>query len=190
LATYYRLISTWDEDATLCGSTTILQAMPEPDPAGAAAPPPPDRGDQGPLLVVIDSGGKVRSWRQLLTSGLWSTGMAVCSETTPREHFAYLTRIGVETMVVGKQQVDLGATLEALAERGIATIRIDAGPTLSSLALKGGMVDEVSLLVHPSISGGGRPVFDGIEKTIRGRLRSSEEFPGGLVWLRYLLNEA
>jgi 2,5-diamino-6-(ribosylamino)-4(3H)-pyrimidinone 5'-phosphate reductase len=181
---YYDLIASWEEDATLCGSETIVAAAPDPDPPDASPVAEPE-DDERPLLAVVDSRGRVRSWSSLLRGGHWSKGLAFCSAATPPEHLEYLARVGVEPAIGGDDRVDLGRALHELADRGIATVRVDAGPTLNGLALRAGLVDEVSLLVHPTIAGEGRPFVDRLETAARLRLIAEEKRGDGLVWLRY-----
>jgi 2,5-diamino-6-(ribosylamino)-4(3H)-pyrimidinone 5'-phosphate reductase len=185
---YYDLIATWAEDATLCGSETILAAAPDPDPQDAPPIAAPE-DDERPLLAVVDSRGRVRAWGSLLGAGHWSRGLAFCSATTPPEHLAYLERVGVQALIHADDRVDLGRALEELAERGIATVRIDAGPTLNGLALRAGLVDELSLLIHPAISGEGRPFADRLETGARLRLIAEERRGDDLVWLRYRVED-
>jgi 2,5-diamino-6-(ribosylamino)-4(3H)-pyrimidinone 5'-phosphate reductase len=181
---YYELIGNWNEDATLCGSGTILAAQPEPDLDYTPPPEPPDPGDTRPLLVVIDSRGRVRSWSKLISAGHWRAGLALCSEATPRDHLAYLRRSNVDYELLGPDRVDLEAAMESIARRGAETIRIDAGPTLNGLALRSGIVDELSLLVHPVVAGDGRSFAEGLDSPIDMTELSSER-RGPLLWLRY-----
>jgi 2,5-diamino-6-(ribosylamino)-4(3H)-pyrimidinone 5'-phosphate reductase len=185
LGAYYELIATWDEDVTLCGSETILAADPEPDAPDAAPAADPDPADGRPTLAVIDSRGRVRSSSRLIAAGHWRAGLAVCSSTTPPEHLEYLRRGNIDVLVAGDDHVDLEATLGALGERGAETVRIDAGPTLNGLALRAGVVDELSLLVHPVLAGEGRLFVDRLDAGLPLRLVSSQDRDGGLVWLRY-----
>jgi 2,5-diamino-6-(ribosylamino)-4(3H)-pyrimidinone 5'-phosphate reductase len=184
VGTYYDLIATWNEDATLCGSGTILAAEPEPDVEDASPSDPPDPGDPRPLLAVIDSRGRVRSWSKLIASGHWRGGLALCSRTTPEQHLAYLREHNIEYELLGRERVDLNGAIEFLARRGANTIRIDAGPTLNGLALGSGIVDELSLLVHPVIAGEGRPFAVGLDAPIEMRELGREQ-RGELLWLRY-----
>jgi 2,5-diamino-6-(ribosylamino)-4(3H)-pyrimidinone 5'-phosphate reductase len=184
VGTYYDLIGTWDEDATLCGSGTILAARPEPDPEDAPPPEPPDPGDTRPLLAVIDSRGRIRSWSRLIAAGHWRGGLALCSSRTPEQQLAYLRRHNIEYELIGSDHVDLKGAIDSLAQRGANTIRIDAGPTLNGLALRAGVVDELSLLVHPVIVGEGRPFAVGLDAPIQMRELSREQ-RGELLWLRY-----
>jgi 2,5-diamino-6-(ribosylamino)-4(3H)-pyrimidinone 5'-phosphate reductase len=196
VAVYYELIGTWNEGATLCGSETILAAEPQPDPTDAAleGADPDDRrpllaegadpDDGRPLLAVVDSRGRVRSWKRLIRAGHWRAGLALCSNSTPAEHLAYLRDQNIAYEIVGSDRVDLGTALASLAERGVECVRIDAGPTLNGLVLRAGLVDELSLVVHPVISGEGRPFADGLDSAV-GMRRISSEARGELLWLRF-----
>ena len=187
---YYALASTWKEDATLCGSGTILAApegrVKEKDECEPRRKPDP--GDRRPLLVVADSRGRVRCWSMLLAAGFWRDGIALCSQRTPQRHIEYLHRRGVSRIVAGQDRVDLKTALARLQTRyKVRTVRVDSGGTLNAALLQAGLVDELSLLVHPVLAGtSARPLFADA-KLLKGsfRLFHNERLPGGLVWLRY-----
>jgi 2,5-diamino-6-(ribosylamino)-4(3H)-pyrimidinone 5'-phosphate reductase len=188
---YYALASTWKEDATLCGSGTILAApegrVREKDECEPRRKPDP--GDRRPLLVVADSRGRVRCWSMLLGAGFWRDGVALCSRRTPARHIEYLRRRGVSRIVTDGSRVDLRRALVRLQTRyKVRTIRVDSGGTLNAALLRAGMVDELSLLVHPALAGTlARPLFAGAKPQNRSfRLLSQARLPGGLVWLRML----
>ena len=190
MARYYALVPTWKEDATLCGSGTIL-ATPEgrvKETDGDAPARRADPKDKRPLLVVADSRGRVRCWGMLLGAGYWRDGVALCSQLTPASHIEYLRRRGVSRIVAGDKRVDLARALALLSSRyHIRTVRVDSGGTLNAALLGAGLVGEVSLLVHPVSAGtSARPLFAGA-KPLTGsfRLFRNERLPGGLVWLRY-----
>jgi len=187
---YYSLVPTWKEDATLCGSGTIL-AAPEGRVRDKDEPGPrrrPEAGDRRPLLVVADSRGRVRCWSMLLSAGLWRDGVALCSCRTPARHVEYLRRRGVGRIVAGASRVDLAGAFESLRTRyRVRTVRVDSGGTLNAALLRAGLVDEVSLLVHPVLAGtAARPLFDSV-KPLRTefKLYRQQRLPDGLVWLRY-----
>ncbi|MCJ7708584.1 MAG: dihydrofolate reductase family protein [Anaerolineales bacterium] len=89
--------------------------------------------------------------------------------------------------------MDLRAALEELnARHEVGVVRVDSGGTLNGVLLRAGIVDEVSLLVHPSLIGGISPrsVFRASdlalpESVIPLRLDHVEQLRGGVVWLRY-----
>jgi 2,5-diamino-6-(ribosylamino)-4(3H)-pyrimidinone 5'-phosphate reductase len=119
--------------------------------------------------------------------------VSLCSETTPEDHLAYLQAERVDPIVVGGGRVDLRRALEQLAERfGVRTVRVDSGGTLNGALLRAGLVDEVSLLVHPYLVGGTSPRSPYLAEDLRpgadavpARLSSVEQVADGLVWLRY-----
>jgi 2,5-diamino-6-(ribosylamino)-4(3H)-pyrimidinone 5'-phosphate reductase len=171
---YYRLAATFDEDVTLTGADTILVQE-----AALAEAPRPGPNPQGPLLVVVDTRARVREWTALREVGYWSGALAVSSARTPsRPH-------GVDDVVVGEDRADLVALLDRLGRRpGVEVVRVDSGGELTGALLQAGLVDEISLLVHPVLAGGARwwgahpPPATALEAV------TCEALDGGLVWLR------
>lgn len=187
LAAFYRLVETWEEDATLAGSDTIL-ATPEGGAAEDDAPVAPRA--EGALLAVVDGRGRVRSWGALRECGLWGGVLAIGCEATPRAHAAWLDRRGVARIEAGKDRVDLAAALDALAQRhGARVVRVESGGVLSARLLEAGLADELSLLVHPvAVGGHARSLWRAMPaRDVPFRLVSSKALDGGLVWLRYAL---
>jgi len=191
---HYELAGRWAVDAHLAGSETILAAeMPEQPEVTAEPPPRPQPGDTRPLLVVVDSRGRVRTWHTLLGQPYWRGGVALCSRTTPAEDFRYLEQWNVDAVVAGEGQVDLQAALEKLNGRyGVRTVLVDSGGVLNGVLLRAGLVSEVSLLVHPVLAGGASPrtAFCDPDPATHGapvglKLLQVEEQRDGIVWLRY-----
>jgi 2,5-diamino-6-(ribosylamino)-4(3H)-pyrimidinone 5'-phosphate reductase len=183
---FYELARTWDEDVTLAGADTILaqegtlSGAPRPGPAAA-----------GPLLAVVDGRGRVREWEALRDCGHWSGVLALHARATP-------PRAGgerVPELVTGEERVDLGAALEALAEReGAEVVRVDSGGALIGALLLDGLVDELSLLVHPCLAEGTRErgwrgPAPAQAPTLLERL-ACESLDHGLLWLRYRIARA
>ncbi|HWQ21393.1 MAG TPA: RibD family protein [Clostridia bacterium] len=194
LGAFYDLAGRWHEDCALVGSGTILAA-----PESAKADPEPwephivDASDTRPLLAIVDSRGRVRCWKTWLDMPYWRGGVALCSETTPDEYLQYLAKAGVDFIVAGSGKVDMRAALEELNARyGIETVRVDSGGILNGILLRAGLVDEVSILVHPTLVGGTtqRSMFRAPNLTspagvIALTFVSAQTVGEGLVWLRY-----
>ncbi|WP_214406017.1 RibD family protein [Pseudonocardia lacus] len=139
-ARFHELAATFGEDVTLTGADTILAQ----EPALADAPRPgPAPG--GPLLAVVDGRARVRQWRALHEVGHWSDVLALHCAGTP----ARAPDRGVEELVTGDDGVDLAAVLAELGRRGARRVRVDSGGALTGALLRAGLVDEISLLVHP-----------------------------------------
>ncbi len=193
--------STWKEDATLVGSETILQALAmaagqntDSQVAQTASPDEPaSRRSSRPLLAVVDSRGRVRDWPVLQSWPYWRSAIALCSASTPAAHLRWLADSRVETIQTDGDRVDLPAALGELQRRHhVEVVRVDSGGTLNGAMIRAGLVDEISLLVEPSLIGGLSPrsVFrapdlKSIEDVIRLRLMRVEALDDGVVWLRY-----
>lgn len=193
---FYGLAGTWKEDATLVGSETAV--------AGAAAAgvprdgrtpaetPPVNPKDARPWLVICDSRGRVREWDWWRQQPYWRGGLALVSRATPESYIRYLERRGVPYLRAGARKVDLRAALAALRRQyGVRTVRVDSGGALQGALLGAGLVDEISLLIHPAAVGGGNAssAFSGAafpaRKAAALRLAHVEKLKGGIVWLRY-----
>lgn len=189
---YYELAARWKEDVTLAGTDTLLAAVEqlgeEPSEQGT-----PTTGRSGPLLVVPDSRGRLKHWEALLSAPYWSGGVALCTKATPKSHLAYLDEVGVESLMVGNDPVDLQAALECLSDRyGTKTVRVDSGGTLNGVLLRNRLADEVSVLISPYLVGGVTPksLFRAPDLTeaagvIGLRLIGLERLRDDVVWLRY-----
>jgi 2,5-diamino-6-(ribosylamino)-4(3H)-pyrimidinone 5'-phosphate reductase len=178
IARFYELARGWAEDVTLVGADTILAQEPALREAPRAPAPP-----GAPLLAVVDGKGRVREWEVLGSVGHWSGVLALRAETTPPRPAG-----AVPELVAGTERVDLAAVLATLGERYAArVVRVDSGGGLTGALLARGLVDELSLLVHPRLGGPGqrrwhgdaRPATDAFE------LVAAETFEDGLVWLRH-----
>jgi 2,5-diamino-6-(ribosylamino)-4(3H)-pyrimidinone 5'-phosphate reductase len=191
---FYELASRWREDATLVGTDTILAAEGADEDDEPSDPPRDELDDDSrPLLVIPDSRGRVRSWQYLRRQPYWRDTIALCSRSTPETYLDYLKERRIDCIVAGNDHVDLRAALEELNVRhDVQVVRVDSGGTLNGVLLRAGLVDEVSLLIHPCLVGGMTPksIFrapdlasaDGV---IQLRLAHVEQLEGELVWLRY-----
>jgi 2,5-diamino-6-(ribosylamino)-4(3H)-pyrimidinone 5'-phosphate reductase len=172
---FYELARTWAEDVTLAGADTILaqeQALREAPRVRAPA--------DAPLLAVVDSRGRVREWQALGAVGHWSGVLALYAQATPPRPPG-----GVPELVAGAERVDLAAALSELGARGARVVRVDSGGGLTGALLDRGLVDEISLLVHPRLAGPGRHLWHGGAAAGAFALVAAEPLADGLVWLRY-----
>lgn len=190
---YYGLAAQWEEDATLAGSATIL-AAPDEAPAETEAdlvPPAPVPGDRRAILVIPDSRGRVRIWHYLRQLPYWRDFVALVSRSTPRDYIDYLEKRQIKYLVCGADRVDLKTAVEKLgSEFNIKTIRVDSGGALITALLEAGLVDEISLLVHPVIAGKESSVslIHASDKgKINLKLHKAETLEKGLVWLHYTI---
>lgn len=179
---FYELAAIWQEDTTLAGADTILaqeQAL--------AAAPRPGPAAHGPLLAVVDGKGRIRQWEALREVGHWSRVIALYTRSTPPRP----APSPVAELVTGTERVDLAEAIAGLQRReGAEVVRVDSGGSLTGALLEAGLLDEVSLLIHPCLAGPrARHRWYGSAPHPAGALEllACEALGDGLVWLRYRL---
>jgi 2,5-diamino-6-(ribosylamino)-4(3H)-pyrimidinone 5'-phosphate reductase len=148
---YYRLIQGWNVDAMISGSRTILAAEMFDDPDITKL--------SNQYLVVVDSKGRINNWEIIKRQAYWNdTPIVLCSDATPK---AYLNRLNdqkIHSLIHGIDHVDLAPALEDLHELfGIQVLRVDSGGILAGVLLRENLVDEVSILYSPQLTGGQSP---------------------------------
>jgi 2,5-diamino-6-(ribosylamino)-4(3H)-pyrimidinone 5'-phosphate reductase len=198
LELYYGLAATFNEDATLVGSKTIL-AAPETNEETEEAFDDPQQNPTDPrgTLIIVDGKGQVRNWHMLKKAGIWRNFIALCTSETPKEYLDYLTKRHIAPIITGKNHVNLKESLGILYQKhNIKRIRVDSGGTLNGILLHEGLVDEISIIINPSLVGGTPTptLFDNnqektIENTKTLTLTHNETLKNGNVWIRYTLNK-
>ncbi|MFP2899799.1 dihydrofolate reductase family protein [Corallococcus sp. 4LFB] len=192
---YERTADTFDADAWMCGRITMEDFAAKgdvPKPPPAAPLPRTDfvaRKDAESYAIALDAHGKLN----------WESGaidddhlVVVLTESVPDAHLAHLRERGVSYVFGGKQDVDFARVLETLGSTfGIKTVLLEGGGGINGSFLAAGLIDEVSLLVHPTADGlpGTPTLFDRPQgSTGMGaalELTHVERRDSGIVWLRY-----
>ena len=193
---YNEIASKWDLDAVLMGSNTVLaelNAQPG-EVRGESKKPQIDPEDERPLLVVPDSKGQIRVWNEVREMPYFRDILVLCSRSTPQEYLDFLEEMYVKHMVIGYQEVDLGAALNELnVQFGIKSLRVDSGGVLNGVLFREGLVDEVNVLIHPELLGGksSSSIFPASElnpsggSTVQLVLVKVENPKANFVWLQY-----
>ena len=107
--------------------------------------------DPRPIWVFPDSKGKLQGLLHVFRRFEHCRDVVVMvTAATAPEYLDYLREREYDFHVCGDEQVDLPAAVGILAEDYlVGTVLVDAGPTLNSLLLNHGLIDEVSLMVAP-----------------------------------------
>lgn len=102
------------------------------------------------LRVVVDSHIRTHITAKILQGGC----LVATAETNP-EKTAALQAAGAEVVCLpdANGRVDLKALLEFLAQRGVNEVHVEAGPRLSGVFLKAGLVDEIVIYMAPCVLG-------------------------------------
>jgi riboflavin biosynthesis pyrimidine reductase len=140
--------------------------------------------------VVLDAQGKI-AWGRADVGG--DPLLVVLTQAVSDSHLAGLRADGVSYIFAGEREIDLAAALETLnRELGIGRLLLEGGGAANGALLQAGLVDELSLIIAPSVEGvpGGPAVFDihgelSAVNTMGMALESCQALEGGFVWLRY-----
>jgi 2,5-diamino-6-(ribosylamino)-4(3H)-pyrimidinone 5'-phosphate reductase len=192
---HYSLAAAYGPDAHLVGSATAATGIATeggPRPEAPEDMVRPDREASLPLWVIPDTLANLMGSLHVLRGfELCRDVVVLISSTTPEEYLRYLRERHYDHHVVGRVKVDLELSLELLEERyGVSTVLVDAGAVLGNLLIERGLVDEVSLLVHPVVVGTrSYNMFTHLDGSLPLSLRRCEAREDGLVWLVYGVGE-
>ncbi len=155
-----------------------------------------DRRDRD-LAVAIDPHGKVHYGQDHLHG---DHAVAVLSEAVTDAYLTELREDGVSYVFAGPDGRDLATAMDALGETfGVETLLLEGGAAINGSFLKAGLIDEISVLIHPAVDGlaGVQTIFEyqgksderpGVGQALRHF--HTETLEGGMVWLRYRVEEA
>ena len=151
----------------------------------------PDRLASLPYWVIADTKGITRGMLHTCRSFEYCKDVIVLiSQQTNENYIDYLKERDYDFIVCGNEQIDFKKALSILSKNyGITTILIDSGPTLNGLLLSQGIVDEISLLISPTIVGKkSNKLLAGLnsgKNNLDLELLACEGLNGGLVLLKY-----
>ncbi|NTV00934.1 MAG: 5-amino-6-(5-phosphoribosylamino)uracil reductase [Methanoregulaceae archaeon] len=192
MALHYRIAAGYHPEATLIGSRTVEKGI---ELFGQGVPPEeqgdferPGRDGSLPYWVIIDSRGALHGLLHSCRRFEYCRDVVILvSGKTPKEYLAYLEERKYRHHVAGTDHVDLNQALELLSDTyGARTVLTDTGQILGNLLLDQGLLAEISLLVHPVIVGArSYPIFGGIAKSPKLRLKHSEVFAKDHLWQVY-----
>lgn len=189
---HYKIAGDYKPDAHLIGSNTIIKGIelfgedvPEESPEDFSSP---KRNPSLPCWVIVDSTGSLKGILHTCRRFEYCRKVIVLvSETTPKDYIRHLKDRNYEYIVAGDYKVDLLFAIEQLREKsGIHKILTDTGRVLGNILLNAGIVNEISLLVHPLIVGKNcYHMFSEISANLILKLKRSEQFQNGCVWNVY-----
>ncbi len=161
-------------DAVLVGVGTVLKDDPK------LTVKPEHAQGRNPLRIVLDSDGQTPEHAHVLDGSapaLIATS-ANCARTFGK----------AEVFRAGKDEVDLVAFLDHLAQRGVKTLLVEGGSTVIWSFLRQRLVDELSVFVASAILGGhaaptltGGPGVRSLEEAFRLRLEKADRLGDGIL---------
>lgn len=144
-------------DVVMAGAGTVrTEGYGPPRPTTATRAARAARGQvEVPRLAVVSRSLDLDPGAALFTEAVEAPLVLTC-EAAPAERQAALAPVA-ELVVAGDVTVDLSRALAALAQRGVATICCEGGPTLNADLAGADLIDEWALTVSPLLVGGGGP---------------------------------
>jgi riboflavin biosynthesis pyrimidine reductase len=103
--------------------------------------------------------------------------IVITSEAAPADLRAAAAKVA-DVIVAGEKSVHLPTALTALAERGLGRVICEGGPHLLGQIAAGGLLDELSLTISPTLAGPGA-----------GRILAGSPFPPRKMTLAQALTE-
>ena len=189
---HYRIAGKYNPDIHLIGSHTITAGI---ELYGEGVPPEvisdfekPKRKKNLPFWVLIDSKGKLEGLLHTCRRfELCRDVIVLVSKKTPQRYLHYLEERKYDHHRIGSDSVDLRQALSLLSKKYHAkTILTDTGRILGNLLLNQGLVDEISLLIHPVIVvKKSYNMFSEIKKNLSVSLMRCERLEKQYVWLVY-----
>ena len=148
------------------------------------------------MLVVPDSGGRLRNWRHPRAQPWYGRIIVLVAERTPTEYLEHLDRRGIEHLTAGDERADLSLALRLLRrEHAVRSIRTDSGGALNGALLVTGLVDRIAVIIAPRI--GSDPKAQTLIRLPGSvadapplQLVESEVLDDGALWLVYATTQA
>lgn len=188
---HYEIAGDFKPDVHLIGSNTIKKGVeifgdiPKEDKDDFIKP---KRNDNLPYWIIIDSEGKLNGYLHAMRKFEFCKDVIVIiSYKTPKNYIDYLEKRNYDFHIIGENKIDLDKTIKILSDRyKVKTILTDSGAILGNLLLNKGLVNEISLLIHPIIVGeNSYNIFENINKKVKLFMIKNKVFNDGLIWIVY-----
>ncbi len=194
---FYGLAGCYEADIFLVGSNTaktgveiFLDSVPIEEKSDMVKPTlGPD--DKRALWVIPDTRGVLQGLLHVYRrSEHCKDVLILVSKTTPQAYLDYLAAREFRYIEAGEDHVDLTRMMHIFAQQFQAKrVLTDSGGTLTSLLLEQGLVDEISIVIAPTLAGkNGVNLFQQLhtgEKPLQLQLLKSKTFESGEVHLVY-----
>lgn len=185
LETHYSIVTQFKPDVYLFGSQTALEAINKPTQENLEDFKKPDK--KPPYWVIVDSRGKMENHLHDFRKSNYAGPLIILiSEKTPEKYVKYLEKRDYFYHKIGQNQVDYKVAFNLLEEKyNTKTIVVDSGGILNSFLIKEGLINEISLLINPNITGKNNlNLFRKFETLIQLELMKQEKVKN-LLWVIY-----
>jgi len=192
MSLHYRIAGEYKPDAHLIGANTVIagnemfgEGIPEELTSDLIQP---DRDPNLPWWILVDSRGRLQGTLHTCRRFEYCRDVILLvSEKTHGNYLEYLKKRNYRYIIAGNEKVDLKLAVEQLKITfGINRILTDTGRVLGNLLLNMGLVNEISILIHPLLVGENcYPMFSELKNEVKIKLKRSDRIDNGCVWNVY-----
>ncbi len=159
LEKYYAVAGKLQPDAMLVGSSTAKSGIemysdgiPDERP-GDFVKPRITQDDKRPYWVIPDHNGLLQGRLHIFRQFEHCKDVIILlTEKSPESYVKYLMERNYDVIISGHEEVDLKTSLEILANKyDCKTVMTDSGGNLNKALLEAGLVDEISLVINPTL---------------------------------------
>jgi 2,5-diamino-6-(ribosylamino)-4(3H)-pyrimidinone 5'-phosphate reductase len=159
---HYSIVADYKPEVMICGSITaktgileFMESVPE-EKKEKMKRPKISKDDKRAYWAIPDSKGSLKGLLHVYRDSEYCRDVILfVTDKTPKDYIKYLKEREYDYYIIGKEKVDLKKAVEILGKNYNAkTIITDTGGVLNCAMLELGLIDEISLVVHPEIVAG------------------------------------
>jgi len=158
---YYKILNSFNAEMYLVGSKTAISGIKtftqivSPEEPEDFENPKTKADDKRPVWVIPDSEGKLQGLLHIFRRYEHCRDIIILvSLETPKSYLDYLNERNYTYLIAGEVKVDFKNGFEQLAQKfPYETMVTDNGGTLSSILLEKSLIDQVSLILSPTLTG-------------------------------------
>ena len=192
---HYEIVGSYKADIHLIGSNTVKAGIkmfcPQIPKEEKTDFIKPKRNRDLPLWVIPDTKGKLKGLHHVYRRfELCRDIVVLVSQKTPKNYLNYLEDRNYDYHIIGNNNINYKHALKFLAKQYHAkTILTDTGKILNCILINNGLVDEISLLMHPVIVGKKQyTLFSDVNENIKIELVNTKIINDNKVWFTYKIN--
>ncbi|MFH0800757.1 MAG: dihydrofolate reductase family protein [bacterium] len=189
---HYQIVGSYKADIHLIGSNTIeagikmfCPQIPKEEKNDFIKP---KRNRNLPLWIIPDTKGKLKGLHHIYRRfDLCRDIVVLVSRKTPKNYLNYLKERNYDYHIVGENHIDYKQALKLMVKQYNAkSVLTDTGKILNCILINNGLVDEISLLVHPVIVGKNQyTLFSQVNGNIKLELIATKKLSDNKIWLTY-----
>ena len=188
---HYQIAGSFKPNAHLIGSNTIKSGI---ELYGSAPPEEekdfkkPMRDENLPYWIIIDSKGSLKGLlHEVRRFDFCKDVIVMISKETPGIYIDYLKERNYDFHIIGNEHINLKKALELLYEKyNTKVLLTDCGSILGNLLISYGLVNQISLLIHPIIVGkSSYGIFDNIDKLVKLKMLKNKVLDDNYIWLLF-----